>query len=236
MNATERTLRELALENPAATRVFEKLHLDYCCGGGQTLQQACDRAGLPVASVLDSLTERPAAPARDWGTEPLSALTAHIRDTHHRFTRAEIARIAPLFDKVCAAHAERHPELLEERQIFLGLADELTSHLMKEERILFPYIEQLEASHHGGAPAPASCFGSVRNPVAMMMHEHDGAGEALAALRRLSRDYTAPADACLSFQTLYGALAGLEADLHQHIHLENNILFPKAIALEGGVQ
>ena len=236
MNATERTLRELALENPAATRVFEKLHLDYCCGGSQTLRQACDRAGLPVESVLDSLSAPPAAPARDWATERLSVLTAHIRDTHHRFTRDEIARLAPLFDKVCAAHGERHPELIEERRVFHGLADELAGHLMKEERILFPYIEQLEASHTGNAPAPVSCFGTVRNPVAMMMHEHDGAGEALASLRSLSRDYAAPADACLSFQTLYGALAGLEADLHQHIHLENNILFPKAIALEGGLQ
>jgi regulator of cell morphogenesis and NO signaling len=144
MSATmEKTLRELALEVPAATRVFEKLHLDYCCGGSQTLRQACDKAHLPVEQVLDSLDQadkaaHSALPERDWATEPLSELTAHIRDTHHRYTRDEIARLGPLFDKVCSVHGERHPELLNLRNIFGGLAQELTSHLMKEEMILFP--------------------------------------------------------------------------------------------------
>ena len=230
--ATEKTLRDLALETPAAARVFEKLHLDYCCGGNQTLQQACERVNLPTGEVLASLEEAPReGTPRDWLIEPLAALIAHIRETHHAFTRSEMARLGPLFDKVCAAHGERHPELAEMRDIFRGLAAELTSHLMKEEMVLFPYIERMEAAGGPAAPPP---FGTVRNPIVMMVHEHDGAGEALRSLRQMSRDYTPPADACTSFRTLYAALAGFEGDLHQHIHLENNILFPRAIVMEGG--
>ncbi len=239
MSATmEKTLRELALEMPAATRIFEKLHLDYCCGGSQTLSQACDRAHLPVEQVLASLDEadrtgHAALPDRDWRGEPLSGLIAHIRNTHHRYTRDEIARLGPLFDKVCSVHGERHPELLNLRNIFGGLSQELTSHLMKEEMVLFPYVERMEESVLARQTVQPPPFGTVRNPVAMMLHEHDDAGQALRDLRSASDGYTAPADACISFQTLYRALAEFEEDLHQHIHLENNILFPRAVEMEG---
>jgi regulator of cell morphogenesis and NO signaling len=231
---TQKTLRELAIQNPAVTRIFEKFHLDYCCGGGQTLRQACDDAHLTVEQVLGSLENAgvPTAPGRDWRTEPLAILIVHIRDTHHRYTREEIERLSALFDKVCGAHGSRHPELYNLRDKFRGLGQELTGHLMKEEMMLFPYIERLEESvvaHEPVLPAP---FGSLRNPVAMMLHEHDNAGQALRDLRRLSDGYTSPPDGCISFQTLYRALAEFEADLHQHIHLENNILFPRAIEME----
>lgn len=233
MNATN-TLRELVLDNPATTRTLEKLHLDYCCGGSQTLQQACDGAGLPIDSVLAALASAtPAAPsARDWRSEPLTALMAHIRNTHHRFTRDEIQRLAALFDKVSGVHGARHPELLELRGIFQGLAAELSNHLMKEEMVLFPYIERMEESVVAGEPVLPAPFGTVNNPVSMMLREHDDAGQALRDLRRLSSGYNPPEDACISFQTLYGALADFEADLHVHIHLENNILFPRAIQME----
>ena len=233
---TEKTVGELALENTGATRVFEKLGIDYCCGGGQTLKQACQAAHVSIEEATESLAAASqassTAPARNWRAEPLSELLAHIVSTHHAYTRAEIARLGPLFDKVCAVHGANHPELARLREIFGGLAAELTAHLMKEETVLFPYILRMEAAVAANAPVLPAPFGTVRNPVAMMMREHDGAGGALRSMREIARDYAAPADACISFQTLYQAMAALEADLHQHIHLENNLLFPRAVEME----
>jgi regulator of cell morphogenesis and NO signaling len=234
---TEKTVRELALENPAATRVFEKLGIDYCCGGGQTLEQACQAAHVPIGQVADALLSASqaasaSAPARNWQAEPLSELLAHIQSTHHAFTRQEIARLGPLFDKVCSVHGGNHPELLRLRQVFSGLAEELTTHLMKEEMVLFPYILRMEEAVVAKEPLLPPPFGSVRNPVATMMNEHDGAGAALRSMRQIGNGYAAPSDACVSLQTLYQALAAFEADLHQHIHLENNLLFPRAVEME----
>ena len=234
---TEKTVGELALEIPGATRVFEKLGIDYCCGGGQTLEQACQAAHVSITQAEDSLAEAgrvasAAQPARNWQAEPLSELLAHIRNTHHAYTREEIARLGPLFDKVCAVHGKNHSELLRLREVFSGLAEELTTHLMKEEMVLFPYILRMEEAVVAKEPVLPPPFGSVRNPVAMMLSEHDGAGSALRNMRQISGGYAAPPDACVSFQTLYQALAAFEADLHQHIHLENNVLFPRAIEME----
>jgi regulator of cell morphogenesis and NO signaling len=234
---TEKTVRELALEKPGAMRVFEKLGIDYCCGGKQSLEQACREASLQVGEVLDSLevAERSAEKIqrdRDWNASPLADLILHISNTHHKYTREEIARLGPLFPKVCSVHGNNHPELLQLRDTFAGLAQELTAHMMKEEMILFPHITRMEAAASHKTSPPPSPFGSVQNPVSMMEHEHDSAGNALYALRQASHGYTAPPDACVSFRALYQALVEFEADLHQHIHLENNILFPRAIALE----
>ena len=234
---TEKTVGELALENPAATRVFEKLGIDYCCGGARTLEEACRAAHLSIDEVAGSLVAAAqaasaTAPERNWQVEPLAELIAHIERTHHVYTCQEIARLGPLFEKVCSVHGKNHPELFRLRGIFDALAGELTTHLMKEERVLFPYIVRMEESVVAGEPVLPPPFGSVRNPVAMMMNEHDGAGSALRDMRQLSGGYAPPSDACISYQTLYQALAGLEADLHRHIHLENNILFPRAIEME----
>jgi regulator of cell morphogenesis and NO signaling len=235
--ATEKTVREWALENPASTRVFEKLGIDYCCGGNQSLEDACRAANLNMDQVLDTLEMAEQAAhatqnVRDWQVEPLADLIAHIQNTHHKYTREEIARLGPLFDKVCFVHGKNHPELLQIRGIFHGVAQELTTHMMKEEMVLFPYIARMEEAVIEKAPIVPAPFGTVQNPVAMMEHEHDSAGNALRAIREASNGYSAPADACVSYQTLYKALVTFEADLHRHIHLENNILFPRAIAME----
>jgi regulator of cell morphogenesis and NO signaling len=235
MNIAERTVRELALENPAATRVFEKLGIDYCCGGTRSLQEACRTANLNIDEVLHSLAKAcDAVPAveKDWQIEPILALINHIMETHHKYTREEITRLGPLFAKVCGVHGKNHPELLEIAATFDDLAGELGAHLMKEEMILFPYLAAMEAAVSGNAPIASAPFGSVQHPISMMEHEHDSAGSALRAMRQASDGYSAPADACLSYQTLYKALATLEADLHQHIHLENNILFPRVVRME----
>lgn len=233
----EKTVRELALENPAATRVFEKLGLDYCCGGNKSLEEACRAANLSMDAVIDSLemadhSTRAMQADHTWQTEPMADLISHIKTTHHKYTREEMARLAPLFDKVCSVHGQNHPELQQVRASFRGLVQELTTHMMKEEMVLFPYIVRMEEAFIQKEPVLPSPFGSVQNPVSMMEHEHDSAGNALRAMREASSGYSAPTEACISYQTLYKALADFEADLHQHIHLENNILFPRAIAME----
>jgi len=233
----EKTVREIAVENPAATRVFEKFGIDYCCGGSQPFEQACAKAGVEAEEVLDSIeieeeTARAARQVHDWQGEPLSNLVAHIKDTHHKYTREEIARLGTLLEKVCAVHGKNHPELYEIQTTFSGLSQELTMHMMKEEMMLFPYIVRMEEAVIQKEPVLPAPFGTVQNPVAMMEHEHDSAGNALRAMRKASNNFFAPADACVSYQTLYKALDAFEADLHQHIHLENNMLFPRAIAME----
>ena len=235
--ATTKTVGEIAAEMPGATREFEKLGIDYCCGGSRTLGQACAEANIPVDEALARLEQALAAAQsdsdKDWQKQLLADLIAHITTTHHVFVREESPRIEALAAKVVGVHGKNHPELLQVQQIFSALAEELRVHLMKEEQMLFPYIVAHGRERLAGEPAPPAMFGTVVNPVRMMMQEHDGAGEALRALRSVTGDYTVPEDACISYRTLYQALDGFEADLHQHIHLENNILFPRAVAMEG---
>ncbi|HEX8813948.1 MAG TPA: iron-sulfur cluster repair di-iron protein [Terriglobales bacterium] len=234
--ATTETVGNIVAEKPAAAREFETLGIDYCCGGKRTLAEACAEARIGVDEVLArlerSLAAKPAADEKNWQNEKLSALIAHIMNTHHVFVRSECPRIASLTAKVEAAHAARHPELTGVRTTFIGLANELNAHLMKEEQILFPYLQRMEESVLAGAGVPPAMFGTVVNPIRMMMQEHDGAGDALRNLRVLTGDYKLPEDACASYRALFDALAGFEADLHQHIHLENNILFPRAAEME----
>ena len=234
---TAKTVREVALNNPAATRVFEKFGIDYCCGGNKSLEQACGEANLKIQQVLESLNLALSASdsrqeGKAWLAEPLADLIMHINNTHHKYTREEIARLRPLFDKVCNVHGEKHPELQQVRHDFHALAQELSTHMMKEEVVLFPYVARMEGAVIAREPVLPAPFGTVRNPVAMMMHEHDSAGNLLRTMRDLSNGYQPPANACVSYKTLYSALAEFERDLHQHIHLENNILFPRAIEME----
>ncbi len=234
---TTKTVRELALENPNATRVFERLGIDYCCGGGKTLEQACASAQLSLEGVLATLEklekEQPAAsPDRDWASASLTELVQHIVETHHRYVKQETPRLAQLAEKVASVHGQNHPEVVHIRATVQALAMELSSHLWKEEQILFPYIEEMEQAVSQGRPAPPCRFGTVQNPVRMMVMEHDSAGDALRELRASSSNYTTPADACVTYRTFYAALEAFEADLHQHIHLENNILFPRAMRME----
>ena len=234
--ATAKTVGEIAAEMPNATREFEKLGIDYCCGGNRTLGEACAEAKISVDEALQrlecSMTATAPDSIQDWQNQTLADLIAHITSTHHVFVRQECPRIEALAAKVVGVHGENHPELLQVQETFSALAEELSVHLMKEEHVLFPYLIRLEESFVAGEPAPPAMFGTVVNPVRMMMQEHDSAGDALRTLRTVTKDYSAPDDACISYRTLYDALKGFEADLHQHIHLENNILFPRAVAME----
>ncbi|MDT7541213.1 MAG: regulator of cell morphosis and signaling [Acidobacteriota bacterium] len=234
---TNRTVRELALDMPDATRVFERLRIDYCCGGNRTLSDACQSAGVKVEEVTGLLEREAESPDHDGGmldfqSLSLAELISYIIEKHHVFTTAEMARITALVDKVCGKHGEHHSELIEVGTLFARLCDELRPHMLKEERVLFPYIAVLEVSTARDLAPPFAPFGTVNNPVRMMMFEHDAAGDILRALRDASRDYAVPEDACMSYRALYHALEAFEADLHQHIHLENNVLFPRAVELE----
>ena len=237
MISSEMTVREVTAQVPESTRIFEKLKIDYCCGGGRPLVEACDSAGVKVDSVIEMLTDlsqsgTSESGAVDFQTLSLTELVTHIVETHHIFTRSEMDRIEALSAKVINAHSANHPELLKVANLFQRLCADLKPHMFKEEQVLFPYIVGMEQAEAKGQPFPFAPFGTVRNPVWMMTKEHDSAGEILRELRLVTADYKVPPDACMSYQTLYRALEGFEKDLHQHIHLENNVLFPKAVELE----
>ena len=239
---TNKTIREFVLELPSSIQVFEKLGIDYCCGGQKPLGEAC-AAGVKLENVvaaLDALqgqqqsrAESGQDLAKDWTRESLEDLIAHITGKHHVYVKQQIPAIQSLLRKVTAKHGANHPELAVVDNTFAALADELTLHLMKEEQVLFPYIARAEESSMQHEPAPPSCFGSVENPIRMMLSEHDSAGNALREMRKATSGYTVPEDGCTSFRALYALLQEFEADLHQHIHLENNILFPRALQPAG---
>lgn len=223
------SVAEILLENPSRATVFEQLRIDYCCGGKQSLLEACAHRGLPVADVVERLNSTAAAltdvPVDAWAERPAADLVAHIVETHHAFVRAELPRLRELSIKVARVHGHRAPETLDLADVIRRMADELESHLGKEEQILFPFIVALEKG--SGTPFP-----TIGAPISCMEHEHSDAGEALEQIRRLTDNHTPPLDACNTWRVLYHTLAAFERDLHQHIHKENNILFPRALRLE----
>jgi regulator of cell morphogenesis and NO signaling len=239
MISSSMKVRDVAINSPQATRVFEKLKIDYCCGGDRELGEACVTAGVEL-DTLEQMLEGTGTPVNDSRPDfqklSPAQLIKYILDTHHVFTKAEMVRLDALTTKVVSAHGENHSELLAVQTLLRELCNDLTRHMLKEEQILFPFVVELEQSRLQDRRAPFAPFGTVNNPIRMMMFEHDTAGEILRELRKLTSDFTVPADGCLSYQTLYQALEAFEQDLHQHIHLENNILFPKAVGLEASVR
>ena len=235
--SSDKTVRDVVLELPQATRVFEKLKIDYCCGGDTPLGDACATAGVEVANLERMLAEAEQAEvegkgAIDFQKATLSELIGYILDKHHVYTKEEMTRLEPLMAKVISVHGTNHPELQGMGGFFQELCADLKPHMFKEEHVLFPYLVEMERAVLQNEPAPLAPFGTVKNPVRMMMMEHETVGDLLRELRALSSNYTVPADGCVSYQTLYQALEAFEKDLHQHIHLENNLLFPRAVELE----
>ena len=230
------TLSEVAVSMPASLRVFERYGMDYCCGGGKNFEQACQEKGITTTQFLEEVNAAAQVKAsqeqRDWDTTSLSELIAHILGKHHRYLHSELPRLSELLNKVVQAHGDKHPQsLLPLHKIFADMRTELEDHMWKEENILFPLIQQMERAP-GAAASPGPCGKSVQGPVRVMMMEHDSAGNALSQMRRLTSDFSVPPDGCASYQALFDGFKVLEADLHEHIHLENNILFPKALRLE----
>ncbi len=235
MTSAERTVRDIALEQPNSIRVFESFGIDYCCGGRKPLAEACEAGNHSVDEVIAALeaTSGGAAATRtDWAQAPLEQLIHHIVTTHHAYVKAELPRLAVFAQKVINRHGDTQPHLLVLQATLAQLDEELTHHLMKEEQVLFPYISALSAALASGGALPESCFGSVAQPIAMMTSEHEAAGGLLAEIERLSDHFTAPYGACPTYLGYYAGLKEFQQDLHQHIHLENNILFPRAILME----
>ena len=235
MNTTTQTVREIALEQPTSIRVFEQFGIDYCCGGRKPLSEACMAGNLEVNAViaaLEAAAKKPAPDIENWTDKSLESLISHIVTTHHVYVKRELPRLAQLAEKVVNRHGATKLELPIIAAALGQLDNELTQHLTKEETVLFPYVTSLEKSVSQGTARPQSCFGTVANPIAMMSEEHDAAGSLIAEIRRLSKNFTTPEDACPTFHAFYDGLREFEQDLHQHIHLENNILFPRAIELE----
>ena len=226
---TETTLGEVVTAHPQLARELERRGLDYCCGGQRSIAEACWAVGLDPASVAADLAATSAvSDAEPWSTMGVVDLVDHIESIHHRYLWDELPRLTALLDKIVGVHGARHPELSVVREVFAELRADLEPHLTKEERVLFPAIRELA----GADAPPAFAFGSVANPISMMMIEHDRVGELLIHLRAATGDYRVPADGCASYRACFDALGELEADTHLHVHKENNVLFPAVLQLE----
>ncbi len=225
------TVGELVVQKPSRARVFEHFGIDYCCGGNLPLAEACSKKGVDVEAVRAALAKADAAPnagGKDWSTATMGEIVAHVEAVHHAYLRREMPRLEFLTGRVADRHEQRHPELRKIHEIFLHFKQDMDTHMLKEERVLFPMCRELDHA----TSALSSPVGSVNNPVRMMIEEHEAAGAELEQLRELTHGYVPPADACNTYHAMLTALSELEADTHVHVHMENSILFPKAIAAE----
>ncbi|MBI5474680.1 MAG: iron-sulfur cluster repair di-iron protein [Ignavibacteriae bacterium] len=232
------TLKQIVTDNFRAAAVFEKYSLDFCCRGGKTIDEACGEKSLNAETVLADLGEAMAVADQSevsFDALPLDELIDYIVLKHHTYVRNAIPVLAAHTAKVSSVHGANHPEAVAIAGRFAVVANELQHHMMKEERILFPYIKHLVDASNRQFMISAPPFGSAQNPIRMMEAEHESAGDEMYGIRALSASYTPPDDACTTFRTSYKELEDFEKDLHQHIHLENNILFPKSLALEAKV-
>jgi regulator of cell morphogenesis and NO signaling len=226
------TVRDIAAGSLGAVRVFEKLGIDYCCGGKRPLADVCTEKGFDpeaIRRLLDEAIQGAPAQERDWNTAPLEELAAHIVNTHHGYLRRELPAVEARLQKVYRVYNQRYGPTLEGLpEVFGALKAELETHMWKEEAVLFPAVVAAERAIAAGRPLPRTPFGRVGNPIAMMEAEHESAGQALAKIREITQDYSVPDYACVTYRALMSGLDELERDLHLHIHLENNVLFPRA--------
>ena len=234
MLTQEKTIGDFVAENFRTAEVFKKYHIDFCCKGGRTVEEACDKKKVSPEEIYKELEEIANRKSEDidFNSWPLDLLADYVEKTHHRYVEEKSAMLIPYLNKLCKVHGERHPELFEINELFIGSAQDLAAHMKKEELILFPFIKQMVEAKKNGEPLPAPRFGTVENPVAMMKHEHEAEGERFVKIAELTNNYEFPDDACGTYQVTYRMLEDFQNDLHKHIHLENNILFPKAIAME----
>jgi regulator of cell morphogenesis and NO signaling len=231
----DETLGQIAAKDLRKAQVFKKYGLDFCCGGKKTVKEACAEKGLDVTKVekelqqADTLPSARPVPYGDWS---LDFLSDYIVNTHHTYVRKTLPDIRAYAEKVMKVHGKQHPELVRIHQLVEEIYAELSAHLVKEEKVLFPYVKELVIAKDRSQLLQTAHLGSVQNPINMMEMEHEVVGENLEEIRRLSNNYALPEDACASYSLLYRMLDEFEEDLHLHIHLENNILFPKALDLE----
>jgi len=227
-----KTLAQIVNENHQTASVFERYNLDFCCKGKRSLETACEEKKLPVdvvANEIDELIQQPIKSLTDFSKLSLTELVEYIESTHHAYTKKELAQIFTYLQKVSSKHGERHTELFRIFECFAQLKEEMEMHMRKEELILFPRIEELEAAVEQSDVC--GCDTNIQAPISVMEDEHEHAGKLMEQIRLYSNNYTPPEDACTTYRLSFAALQAFEKDLHQHVHLENNILFPKAIEL-----
>ena len=229
------TLGEIATKDLRKAEIFKKYGLDFCCGGKKTVQQACAEKGIDVTKIEEELRNadknpvtRP-LPYNDWS---LDFLADYIVNTHHSYVKNSLPELRTYAAKLARVHGGRHPELLPVQQIVEEIAQELTDHMVKEEMVLFPFVKELVSAKNAGRSLQPAHFGTVENPINMMEHEHETVGKLLAQVRSLTSDYALPEDGCASYSLFFKMMEEFESDLFTHIHLENNILFPKALKME----
>ena len=226
---------ELVARDYRTASVFKKYSIDFCCQGNRTIEEACEKKNIDTKKVLEDLVammEAKSESTTDYQSWPLDLLADYIEKKHHRYVQEKTLEIQPYLDKICKVHGERHPELLEIKEEFNASAGELAAHMKKEEMILFPSIRKMTKAKLENTKVDAAHFGTVKNPIQMMMNEHTVEGNRFRKIEELSNNYTPPLDACNTYRVSFALLKEFEQDLHLHIHLENNILFPRAIEIE----
>ncbi len=230
----EKTVAQIVADNFKAADVFKKYGIDFCCGGNVSLSEICRKKGVNLSEIEDELLKinSQKSESHDFDRWQLDFLIDYIINQHHSYVEENIPLIIQYSDKVARVHGENYPETVEINKLFHEVALELKSHMLKEENILFPYVKQLVNAKKESKPMPVAPFGSVQNPIKMMEAEHEMAGDIFKKIAELSDNYTPPMAACSTYRVLYAKLEDFETDLHKHIHLENNILFPKAKKLE----
>ena len=236
MNIQENNIiGELVAQDYRAASVFKKYGIDFCCQGNRTIEEACEKKNIDTKKVLEDLVammESKSESTTDYQSWPLDLLADYIEKKHHRYVQEKTLEIQPYLDKICKVHGERHPELLKIKEEFNASAGELAAHMKKEELILFPFIRKMTQAKMENIKVDAAHFGTVIYPIQMMMDEHTVEGNRFRKIEELSNNYTPPQDACNTYRVSFSLLKEFEQDLHLHIHLENNILFPKAIEIE----
>jgi regulator of cell morphogenesis and NO signaling len=228
------TIGEIVARDYRAAAVFQRHGVDFCCGGRRSLDEACREQGIPTAALVAELLGVPAGrgEAPDFASWPPEPLIDHIVTRHHAYVKRTLPVLTGYTRKLASVHGERHPELHAVAEHVEQVAAEMTAHMLKEEQVLFPYIASLAAAARQDQQPEPSPFGSVANPITMMEAEHRSAGDEMAAIRRLTGGYQVPADGCVTYRVCFQELEAFERDLHEHVHLENNILFPAALKLE----
>ncbi len=234
----EKTIGQMVAEDYRTAQVFKNHKIDFCCKGNRTLQEVADKKGLDLETLtqeLDSVQNQDQGDQPNFKSWPLDLLIDYIEKKHHRYVEQQIPILKQYLNKLCRVHGERHPELLDILEHFNASAGELSMHMTKEELVLFPWIRKMSSGNLNDSTVEPPHFGTVKNPIKMMMNEHDNEGERFRKIAQLSNDYTPPTDACNTYRVTFSLLQEFEDDLHRHIHLENNILFPKSEILENKV-
>jgi regulator of cell morphogenesis and NO signaling len=237
-NSNEKFLSvgEMVTEDFRTAEVFSKFGIDFCCGGKDPLEETCSRKGIDVHEVKQVLKELEEntfqGDTPDYNSWELDFMVDYIVNTHHTYVAGALPQLDELTAKVASVHGDSHPEVVKIASLYSAIADELRMHMQKEENILFPYIKQMAIAKRNNESIQPSPFGTIANPIKMMEMEHESAGGNMLSINGLSNGFSTPEDACNTYHVLYAKLQEFEADLHRHIHLENHILFPKAIALE----